>query len=135
MKILFICNMGMHRSRTAEDLFKDKIQTKSAGIYSHKNPLTEEKIDWADIVIVMEDHQRTFIADNFPIEYLSNKIISLNIQDIYTYNDPDLKKILKNKMNKIIKETPRIKVRKDLIDELMKEGHIYKFENDYYYVK
>jgi len=51
----------------------------------------------ADLIIVMEDFQRTFIADNYPKIYLSKRILSWNIQDIYRYMQPELIKILKYK--------------------------------------
>lgn len=44
MKILFVCNQEKYRSRTAENLFKEKYQTKSAGIHSEENPLTKKKL-------------------------------------------------------------------------------------------
>ncbi|MDD3264058.1 MAG: phosphotyrosine protein phosphatase, partial [Candidatus Nanoarchaeia archaeon] len=66
------------------------------GIYSQNNPLTKEKLEKADIIFTMEESQRTFIAENFPTEYLQKKIINLDIPDIYSYNDPKLIKILKS---------------------------------------
>ncbi|MBI4451459.1 hypothetical protein HY642_05775 [Candidatus Woesearchaeota archaeon] len=57
MKVLFICNQNQHRSKTAEDLFKDTFNTKSAGLYN-STPVTEEQLSWADVVLVMEDEQR-----------------------------------------------------------------------------
>ena len=98
-KILFVCNQGRYRSRTAQDMFSDSFETGSAGIASDDNPLTKEKLESADIIVVMEDHQRAFIAEQFPKLYLRKKIISLNIPDIYAYDDKDLKKMLKKKLS------------------------------------
>ena len=86
--------MGMHRSKTAAELFKGTY----AGIYSNRNPVTKELLQEADIVYVMEPHQRKHIADNFPKEYLLKQIICLEIPDIYNYNDKKLIKILKEKI-------------------------------------
>ena len=72
MKILFVCNQNKHRSRTAEDIFKDRFDTDSAGLFNDK-PLTEKQISWADIVAVMEDKQRSEIAKRFPKQYLQKK--------------------------------------------------------------
>lgn len=85
--------MGMHRSKTAAEIFDGKY----AGIYSHREPLTKELLQEADVVQVMEPHQRKHISDNFPKEYLLKKIICLEIPDLYNYNDPKLKKYLKIK--------------------------------------
>jgi len=52
MNILFICNQNQNRSKTAEELFKDRFNTRSAGLYNEK-PVTEKQISWADVIIVM----------------------------------------------------------------------------------
>ena len=85
MKILFICNQNQNRSKTAEEIFKNKFQTKSSGLYN-ENPVTEKQLNWADLVIVMEDKQRSEIAKRFPRLYMKKQILSLNIPDIYFYN-------------------------------------------------
>jgi len=98
MNILFICNQNENRSKTAEEIFKGKFKTKSAGLYN-KKPVTEEQLSWADKVIVMEDEQRSEIAKRFPKQYIKKHIISLKIPDIYNYNNPELIKMLKSKFN------------------------------------
>jgi predicted protein tyrosine phosphatase len=97
MKVLFVCNQHENRSKTAEKIFSSKFETKSAGLYN-ENPLTKKQICWADLIVVMEDSQRTEIAKRFPNEYLKKKIISLNVEDIYQYNQPELIKELKSKI-------------------------------------
>ena len=47
MKILFICNQNQHRSKTAEELFKDRFDTASAGLYNEK-PVTEQELEEAE---------------------------------------------------------------------------------------
>jgi len=98
MKILFVCNIGQNRSRTAEDLFKDKFETKSAGIYSDANPLTQEKLEWADLIVVMEHDQEMFIEEHFPKIYDKKQIVCWEIINFYPYGDERLKEILKEKM-------------------------------------
>ena len=100
MKVLFVCNQNQNRSKTAEELFKDKVDTKSAGLYNEK-PITEKEISWADLVIVMEDEQRSEIAERFPREYMQKRILSLNIPDIYYHNQAELIDILKSKVNRL----------------------------------
>lgn len=73
MNILFLCNQGMHRSRTAAELFSGDF----AGIYN--NVVTAEQLAAADIIVVMEKCQRAFIAGHFPEFYLKKRIISLDI--------------------------------------------------------
>ena len=102
MNILFVCNQGKYRSKTAQDLFAKKYETDSAGIFSKINPLTIEKIKIADVIFTMEDYQRNEIAIRFPKEYLEKKIITLEIADIYKYNDEKLIKLLKKKIKNYI---------------------------------
>ena len=100
MKVLFICNQNQNRSKTAEKLFRDRFNTKSAGLFNEK-PLTESQLKWADFVIVMEDSQRSEIAKRFKKQYMQKQILSLNIPDVYQFNQPELIKILKSKINEL----------------------------------
>jgi len=100
MKVLFICNQNQNRSKTAEELFKDRFETKSAGLYNPK-PVTKNELLWAETLVVMENEQRSEIAKRFPDIYMQKRIISLNIPDIYHYNQPELIKILKYRVNKL----------------------------------
>ena len=100
MKVLFICNQNQNRSKTAEDIFKHKFDTKSAGLYNGK-PVTEKQMSWADTIMVMEDIQRTEISKRFPKQYMQKRILSLDIPDVYTFNQPELVKILKSKVNRL----------------------------------
>ena len=101
MKVLFVCNQNKHRSKTAEYLFKNKFETKSAGLYNEK-PVTKRQLSWADIVIVMEDSQRAELSKRFPREYMQKQILSLNVPDIYQLNQPELNDLLKSKINNLI---------------------------------
>jgi len=100
MKVLFVCNQNMHRSKTAEELFKDKFETKSAGLYN--NLVTKYQLEWADLVMVMDDGQRSEIAKRFPKQYLEKRILSLDISDVYRYNQPELVCILQKKVNELL---------------------------------
>ena len=62
MKVLFICNQNQNRSKTAENIFKGKFKTKSAGLYNEK-PVTAKQLSWADAVIVMDDADLDLAAD------------------------------------------------------------------------
>jgi len=99
MKILFVCNQGKNRSATAAEIFKDRYKTDFAGIYNKL--LNEGVLEWADIIIVMEEHQRAEIGKKYPEQYLKKKILCLDIPDVYGYMQPELVKILEEKMKKI----------------------------------
>ncbi len=98
MKILFICNQNQNRSKTAENIFKGKFKTKSAGLYNEK-PVTAKQLSWADTVIVMDEEQRREVAKRFPKQYMQKRILSLDIPDVFHYNQPELINVLKSKIN------------------------------------
>jgi predicted protein tyrosine phosphatase len=97
MKLLFICNQNRHRSLTAEELFRDRFETRSAGLYN-EHPVDEDALGWADVVVVMEDFQRQELGRRFPKAYLKKRIVSLNIPDIYQYGQPELRQVLEERM-------------------------------------
>jgi predicted protein tyrosine phosphatase len=101
MKVLFICNQNENRSRTAEEVFREQFKTMSAGLYND-NPVNEQQLGWADVIIVMEESQRKELASRFPKQYMKKRILSLNIPDVYYYNQPELIDELKTKMSKLV---------------------------------
>jgi len=98
MKILFVCNQNQDRSKTAEELFRDRFETKSAGLYNER-PVTEKEVSWADKIIVMEPEQIEEIIKRFPKIYKQKALFSLDIPDLYHYNQPSLIAALKSKIN------------------------------------
>jgi predicted protein tyrosine phosphatase len=103
MRVLFICNQNQNRSKTAEELFRPLFETKSAGLYN-STPVTSEQISWADLILVMEDSQRTELSKRFPKLYLQKHILSLNIPDYYQYKQPELVKILDELVTPLLQE-------------------------------
>ncbi len=104
--ILFVCSANKQRSKTAEDYFSTIYKSKnflSAGT-NHKIcmkegtvPLTEDLLEWADVVYVMESKHLKLIREATSNRYF-NKIIVLNIDDIYKYYQLELINILKEKI-------------------------------------
>ena len=101
MKVLFVCNQNENRSKTAEELFKNKFDTRSAGLYNER-PVNEEELSWSDVIVVMEEEQREEIGRRFPKLYLKKKIVSLDIPDVYHYGQPELVKVLKSKVDMLL---------------------------------
>jgi predicted protein tyrosine phosphatase len=102
-RALFVCTGNSERSPTAEQLFAgDQWETKSAGTNPLPgcNPLTQELIDWADIVLVMEIWHAQHILTNFLVD--EKKIEILNVDDFYPRNNPELICILKQKVTPIL---------------------------------
>ena len=90
MNKLFICNQSQNRSPTAAKLLGGKFTS----LYNDENMLTKELLKEADVVYVFEEIQREEIGNRFPEQYIKKKIINLDIQDIYQYNQPGLVKEL-----------------------------------------
>lgn len=101
VNILFLCNQGKNRSRTAAELFRGPFQTDSAGLYCHK-PVTARQVAWADVIIVMEDRHRTEIAKRFPALYLRKRILTLGIPDLYYRGQPELLQQLTAAMGRLL---------------------------------
>ena len=104
MNLLFVCTAGMQRSPTGAELFAQKgHNTKYAGIHAMGgDAVTEDKLRWADHVIVMESRHREFIKRNFPELYESVPVTTLNIPDIYIKNDPELIEQLERNMEGVL---------------------------------
>jgi len=49
----------------------------------------------------MEDSQRSEIAKRFPKLYMKKRILSLDIPDVYLYNQPELVNTLKSKISNL----------------------------------
>lgn len=101
MNILFICNQNKHRSKTAEEIFRTQFNTRSAGLYN-EHPVNQKQIAWADMIVVMEDAQRTELAQRFPQLYLKKRIVSLDIPDIYFRGQPELIAELNSKIARFL---------------------------------
>jgi predicted protein tyrosine phosphatase len=99
-KVLFVCTANIDRSPTAEGLLRhmNGFEVQSAGTWLHaRRRITEELISWADIVFVMERYHKEFLLDLDPLA--ENKIVVLDIPDIYRRNDTELIRILKDKLS------------------------------------
>ena len=64
--------------------------------------MTQEVIDWADLIIVMEATHRDYIRSHFQCS--PDKIRILNIADRYFRGDPELVSELRRKVPPILQE-------------------------------
>ncbi len=100
--VLFVCTAGRHRSRTAAHMFKDNphYEAKAAGVHPLATPrVSQAHIDWADKVFVFNEKtegQESFIKNHFKLGNTS--LHNLQIPDAYLYGHPELKQILKSKL-------------------------------------
>ena len=97
-KLLFICSQNRMRSLTAEKLYDGfpGYEVKSAGTeLSARIPLTQEHVQWADMIFVMEPEHLERVQFEYSGLLAGKRIICLNIPDIYSYMEPDLIEELK----------------------------------------
>ena len=101
MKVLFICNANLQRSPTAEEIFKDEFETKSAGVHPEARvPVTKAALEWADMIFVMEAWHKQVIQEWFPD--IKKRIIVLGIPDQYYNMEPELITLLRKKVKEYI---------------------------------
>lgn len=94
--LLFICSKNQWRSPTAELLFRNHPlhQARSAGTSEQARVKVNQKmLDWADVVFVMERKHRDMVKQRFNLP--SQKLVLLDIEDNYQFNDPELVAMLK----------------------------------------
>lgn len=97
-RILFLCSQNKLRSPTAEAIFADHpaLEVDSAGLNNDAEvPLSNEQIEWADLIIVMEKPHRARLNQKFKSSLAGKRIAVLNIPDNYEYMDPALISLLK----------------------------------------
>ena len=108
-KILFICPANKDRSATAEIIFRQRFPEFEfdSGGTNHKlcakegtTPLSQEQVNWADRIYVMEEKHRQLILQNSKTE-ADQKITVLNIPDHFKFYQKELIKILENKVKLI----------------------------------
>lgn len=104
-KILFVCNANRLRSPTAEKIYKKRkdISVKSAGLFSDAFvTVSQDIVDWADLIFVMEKNQQNKIIKKFKNVYNKKPVINLNISDDYEYMEPTLIELLSHKLSRFI---------------------------------
>jgi len=102
---LFVCSLGRMRSLTAEHVFatRDDLRVAAAGVdASAEHPVTAALLQWADIVFVMEDVHRSRLAERFADAMRGRQVVALGIPDCYEYMDPQLVRLLKAKVEKVL---------------------------------
>jgi predicted protein tyrosine phosphatase len=100
-KFLFVCSQNKLRSRTAEDVFSEyeNLEVRSAGTnHDAVIPLSPEDVIWAEYIFVMENHHKNKLMKKFKQYIRNQRIIVLDIPDIYEYMELELIDLLKRKV-------------------------------------
>ena len=109
-RVLFVCSQNRLRSPTAEQVFAEwpGIEVASAGLNDEAdNPVTPELLQWADTIFVMERAHRSRLSRKFKRYLNKQRVICLNIPDMYTFMDPDLVTLLKQSVPQHLCQTSR----------------------------
>jgi len=104
-KILFICTANQMRSRTAEEMSRKdpRFEVKSAGTAPFATQeVNQVLLEWADLVVVMEEHHREHIRTRFPEAAV--KMICLGIPDVFFFMDPALIRKIRKSFEKSIRK-------------------------------
>lgn len=105
-KILFVCSQNRLRSPTAEQVFsiREDLEVASAGLnHDAEVPLSGELVSWADVIFVMEKAQLNKLRSRFKQDLRSHqRVVCLDILDDYEYMQPELVKLLQNKVSRFL---------------------------------
>jgi len=105
-KLLFVCSENRLRSPTAEAIFSEYEGVEAIGAGTNSDaatPVSGDLVEWADIILVMEKSHRNKVSKKHK-ELLKNKrLIVLDIPDNYECMDPELIKLLKAKVSRVVR--------------------------------
>lgn len=104
--VLVICGRNKKRSRTAEYIFKndDRFNIRSAGLSPKSDrKISENDLNWANLVFVMESRQRSKIRELYShIELPAMEV--LHIPDDYEFMDEELIEMITDRMNDTLRQ-------------------------------
>ena len=103
--VLFVCSRNQWRSPTAEQVWRrhPQLNVRSGGTsLSARHTVSDADVEWADVVIVMEQKHKSRLVAEFT-HLLDNKPIHvLDIPDEYKYMDPELVELLEQSVGHLL---------------------------------
>jgi len=105
-KLLFVCSENRLRSPTAEAVFTEYegVEAIGAGTISDaETPVSGDLIEWSDIVLVMEKSHRNKISKKYKALLKAKRLVVLDIPDNYECMQPELIRLLKVKVSKVVR--------------------------------
>lgn len=105
LNVLFVCSRNQWRGPTAEQVWRRHplLNVRSGGTSpSARHTVSEGDIEWADVVIVMEQKHKSRLVAEFT-RLLDNKPVHvLDIPDEYQYMDPELVELLERSVGSLL---------------------------------
>lgn len=106
MNLLFVCSENRLRSPTGEAVFSKFEGINAIGCGTNQDAETVvsgDLIEWADIIFVMEKSHRNKVSTKFKALLKQKKLVCLDIADNYERMDPDLVRLLINKVSRHVR--------------------------------
>ena len=103
--VLFVCSRNQWRSPTAEQIWRrhPQLNVRSGGTSPNaRHTVSEADIDWADVVIVMEQKHKSRLAADFGDLLADKPVYVLDIPDEYKYMDPELVELLERSVGSLL---------------------------------
>lgn len=101
MNLLFVCSRNRLRSPTAEAIFSglEGYAVLSAGTSADaETVISADLLDWADLIFAMEGIHRRRLNQRFGSNLRTKRLVVLGIPDEYSYMDPRLVDLLKERV-------------------------------------
>ena len=103
-KVLFVCSMGILRSATAARIYAKKYNTRAAGTYDEALiQVNKILLDWADEIVFMgfRNYEEVVYNPDLKAALIDDKVIVLNIPDVFEHMNPKLIQALKDQYEDI----------------------------------
>lgn len=103
--VLFVCSRNQWRSPTAEQVWRRHplLNVRSGGTSpSARHTVSEGDIEWADVVIVMEQKHKSRLVAEFTRLLDYKPVHVLDIPDDYKYMDPELVELLEQSVGHLL---------------------------------
>lgn len=103
-KVLCVCSAGLLRSPTLAWVLSNEpfnANTRACGVSSGFALIIADEVllEWADIIICVNEETREELFQKFPDLQISRKLTdALDIPDRYAYRDPELVEIIKQQL-------------------------------------
>ena len=102
-RVLFICRLNRHRSATAERIFckRKDLEVRSAGTQEDALVRVNARmLEWAEVIFVMDPMQLESLRRMFPSHPVLDRIICLDIPDVFVFLQPKLVELLEERVQK-----------------------------------
>jgi predicted protein tyrosine phosphatase len=107
LKVLFVCSQNRLRSRTAEEVFRDRagLSVRSAGtLPDARVRIDEAMVSWADVVFGMEREHVDHVLGRFAEAAKGKTVVALDIPDDYDFMQRELVALLEAKVAPYLSE-------------------------------